>query len=166
MAAARVAGRERKENTMAQKANSLAHTKRTRKCRVALCPKHGRGAIHDQCREDLGQIPGRPCQWKGVEMIEGHLMPDHARMPAGIPPKTGVPGFMGYPRGKSSLLMFDRHANLKHEFGNRKFWAEGYYVSTVGLNEATIAKYIREQEQADIALDRPGVKEYEDPSEK
>jgi putative transposase len=166
MAAARVAGRERKENTMAQKANSLAHTKWMCKHRVVFCPKHGRGAIHDQYREDLGQIPGQPCQWRGVEAIEGHLMPGHARMPAGIPPKTGVPGFMGYPRGKSSLLMFDRHANLKYKFGNRKFWAEGYYVSTVGPSEATIAKYIREQEQADIALDRPGVKEYGDPSEK
>jgi putative transposase len=166
MAAARVAGRERKENTMAQKANSLAHTKWMCKHRVVFCPKHGRGAIHDQYREDLGQIPGQPCQWRGVEAIEGHLMPGHARMLAGIPPKTGVPGFMGYPRGKSSLLMFDRHANLKYKFGNRKFWAEGYYVSTVGPSEATIAKYIREQEQADIALDRPGVKEYGDPSEK
>jgi putative transposase len=166
MAAARVAGRERKENTMAQKANSLAHTKWMCKHRVVFCPKHGRGAIHDQYREDLGQIPGQPCQWRGVEAIEGHLMPDHVHMLAGIPPKTSVPGFMGYLKGKSSLLMFDRHANLKYKFGNRKFWAEGYYVSTVGPSEATIAKYIREQEQADIALDRPGVKEYGDPSEK
>jgi putative transposase len=83
-----------------------------------------------------------------------------------VPPETGVPGFMGYPRGKSPLLMFDRHANLKHEFGNRKFWAEGYYVSTVGPSEAAIARHARGQGRADIALDRPGVKEYEDPSEK
>ena len=91
-------------------------------------------------------------------------MPDHARILAGIPPKIGVPGSTGCLKGKSPLLMSGRHANLKHEFGNRKFWAEGYYVSTVGLNEATIAKYIREQEQADIALDRPSAREYEDPS--
>ena len=90
-------------------------------------------------------------------------MPDHVHMPAGIPPKISVPDFMGYLRGKSSLLMFERHANLKYEFGNREFWAEGRCVSTVGLNGATAAKYIREQEKADIALDRLSVKEYEDP---
>jgi putative transposase len=97
---------------------------------------------------------------EGVEIIEGHLMPDHVHMLAGIPPKTGVSSFMGYLKGRSSLLMFDRHANFKHEFGNRKFWGEGCYVSTVVPSEATIAKYIREQEQADIALDRLSVKEY------
>jgi putative transposase len=93
-------------------------------------------------------------------------MPDHAHMPAGVPPEAGVPGFVGYPRGKSSLLVFDRHANLKHEFGNRKFWAEGRCVPAVGPSEAAIAKHAREQEQADIALDRPGVREHGDPSEK
>ena len=91
-------------------------------------------------------------------------MPDHARMLAGIPPKIGVPGSMGYLKGKSSLLMSGRHANLKHESGNRKFWAEGCHVPAAGLNEATIAKYIREQEQADIALDRLSARGYEDPS--
>ena len=74
-----------------------------------------------------------------------------------------VSSFMGYLKGKSSLMMFERHANLKYKFGNRKFWSEGYYVSTVGLNEATIAKYIREQEASDQALDKLSVKEYEDP---
>ena len=90
-------------------------------------------------------------------------MPDHVHMPVGIPPKISVSSFMGYLKGKSSLMMFDRHADLKYKFGNRKFWAEGHCVSTVGLNEATIAKYIREQEAADIALDRVSVKEHEDP---
>ena len=90
-------------------------------------------------------------------------MPDHVHMPAGIPPKLSVSSFMGYLKGKSSLLMLDRHANLRYEFGNRKFWAEGRCVSTVGLNESTIGKYIRGQESADIALDRLSVKEYGDP---
>ena len=98
-----------------------------------------------------------------MEIIEGHLMPDHVHIPVGIPPKISVSSFMGYLKGKSALMVFDEHANLKYKFGNRKFWAEGYYVSTVGLNEATIAKYIRGQEAADIALDRLSVKEYEDP---
>lgn len=90
-------------------------------------------------------------------------MPTHVHMLVSIPPKISVSSFMGYLKGKSSLMMFDRHANLKYKFGNRKFWAEGCYVSTVGLNEATIAKCIREQESADIALDRLSVKEYEGP---
>ena len=90
-------------------------------------------------------------------------MPDHVHMLVSIPPKMSVSSFMGYLKGKSSLMMFERHANLKYKFGNRKFWSEGYYVSTVGLNEATIAKYIREQEASDQALDKLSVKEYEDP---
>ena len=166
MGIVQVAGRERKESTMAQKANSLAHTKWMCKCHIVSCPEHGRKAICSQCREDLGTILRQLCQWKGVEIIEGHLMPDRVHMLVSIPPRISVPGFMGCLKGKSSLLMFGKHANLKYKFGNRKFWAEGYYVSTVGLNEATIAKYIREQEQADIALDRLSVKEYEDPFKK
>ena len=136
---------------MAQKASSPAHTKRMCRYRIVPCPKHGRKAICSRCRKDLGEILRNLCQWKGVETMEGHLAPDHVRMLVSIPPKIRVPSFMGYLKGKSSLLMSGRHANLKHKFGNRKLWAEGYYVSTVGLNEATIAKYIREQEQADIA---------------
>ena len=163
MVIVQVASPEGKAVAVAQKANSLAHTKWRCKYHIVFAPKHGRKAIHDQYRRDLGEIPGQLCQWKGFEIIEGHLMPDHVHMLAGIPPKTGASGLVGYLKGKSSLLMFDRHANLRHEFGNRKFWAEGHCVPAVGLNEATIAKYIREQERADIALDRLSVKEYEDP---
>ena len=90
-------------------------------------------------------------------------MPDHVHMLLAIPPKYSVASVMGYLKGKSSPMIFDRHANMKYKFGNRKFRSAGYYVSTVGLNEATIAKYTREQEKADIALDRLSVKEYEDP---
>ena len=93
-------------------------------------------------------------------------MSDHVHMPAGMPPKPAPASFMGYLKGKSALMMFDKHANLKHEFGNRHFWSEGYYVSTVGLNEATIRKYIQEQEAHDVALDKLSVKEYEDPFKK
>ena len=154
---------EGKVIAMAQKANSLAHTKWTRKYHIVFAPKYRRKIVYNQYRKDLGEILRQLCQWKGVEIIEGHLMPDHVHMLVSIPPKYSVSSFMGYLKGKSSLLMFDRHANLKYKFGNRKFWAEGYYVSTVGLNEATIAKRIREQERADIAQDRLSVKEYEDP---
>ena len=109
------------------------------------------------------QILRQLCSYKGVEILEGHLMPDHVNMLVSIPPKISVSQFMGYLKGKSALMIFDKHANLKYKFGNRHFWSEGYYVSTVGLNEATIKKYIQEQEKHDIAIDKLSVKEYEDP---
>ena len=90
-------------------------------------------------------------------------MPDHVHMLVSLPLKISVSSFRGYLKGKSSLMMFDRHANLKYKFGNRHFWAEGYYVSTVGLNDATVRKHIRDQERADILQDKMSVKEYEDP---
>ncbi|HFI0677639.1 TPA: IS200/IS605 family transposase, partial [Streptococcus suis] len=92
-----------------------------------------------------------------------HMMPDYVHMLVLIPPKLSISDFMGYLKSKSALMIFDKHANLKYKYGNRKFWARGYYVSTVGLNEKTVAKYIREQEKNDIALDKLSVKEYEDP---
>ena len=119
--------------------------------------------IYNQYRKDLAEILHDLCAYKGVEIIEGHLMPDHVHMLVSIPPKISVASFMGYLKGKSSLMMFDRHANLKYKFGNRHFWSEGYYVSTVGLNDATVKKYIRDQERADILQDKMSVKEYEDP---
>ena len=149
---------------MAQKAYSLSHTKWMCKYHVVFTPKYRRKVIYNQIRSDLGEIFRKLCQYKGIEIIEGHLMPDHVHVLLAIPPKYSVASVMGYLKGKSSLMIFDRHASLKYKFGNRKFWAEGYYVSTVGLNEATIAKYIREQESHDIALDKLSVKEYEDPS--
>jgi putative transposase len=89
-----------------------------------------------------------------VEIIEGKAMVDHVHLLVSIPPKMSVSSFMGYLKGKSALMMFDRHANLKYKFGNRHFWSRGYYVSTVGLNEATIAKYVREQKKHDQMMDR------------
>ena len=90
-------------------------------------------------------------------------MPDHVHMLVSIPPKISVSQFMGYLKGKSALMIFDKHANLKYKFGNRYFWSEEYYVNTVGLNEATIKKYIQEQEKYGIAIDKLSVKGYEDP---
>ena len=149
--------------TMAQKAHSLSHTKWMCKYHIVFTPKYRRKIIYNQYRSSLGEIFHRLCQYKGVEIIEGHLMPDHVHMLVSIPPRMSVASFMGYLKGKSALMMFDKHANLKYKFGNRHFWAEGYYVSTVGLNEATIKKYIQEQEKHDIALDKLSVKEYENP---
>lgn len=90
-------------------------------------------------------------------------MPDHVHLVLSIPPKISVSNFMGYLKGKSALMMFEKHANLKYKFGNRHFWAEGYYVSTIGLNEETIRKYVREQVKHDQTIDKLSVKEYEDP---
>lgn len=97
------------------------------------------------------------------EIIEGHAMPDHIHLLVAIPPKMSVSEFMGYLKGKSAMMIFDRHSNLKYKFGNRNFWSTGYYVSTVGLNEATIAKYIREQDKHDQMMDKISKKELEDP---
>lgn len=114
-------------------------------------------------RKDLKEIIKEPCRYKEVEIVEGHLMPDHVHLLLEIPLKLSVSSFMGYLKGKSALMMFDRHANLKYKFGNRHFWSEGFYVSTVGLNTATVEKYIREQEMHDQIVNKLSVKEYGDP---
>jgi putative transposase len=119
--------------------------------------------IFNQIRKDIGEILRELCKYKGIEIHEGQLMADHVHMLISIPPKNSVSSVMGYLKGKSALMIFERHANLKYKYGNRHFWCEGYYVSTVGLNEATIKKYIQEQEQRDQATDRLSVKEYKDP---
>ena len=114
-------------------------------------------------KESIRDILKQLCDYKGVEILEGKLMVDHVHMLVTILPKYSISQFMGYLKAKSALMIFDRHANLKYKYGYRHFWAEGYYVSTVGLNEATIRKYIQEQEKHDIMLDKVSVKEYEDP---
>ncbi|ETJ13983.1 MAG: IS200 family transposase [Veillonella sp. DORA_A_3_16_22] len=130
---------------------------------IVFTPKYRRKVIYNQYRNSLREILRRLCEYKGVKIIEGELMADHVHMLVLIPPKISVSSFMGYLKGKSALMMFDKHANLKYKFGNRHFWSEGYYVSTVGLNEATVKKYIREQELHDQMKDKLSVKEYEDP---
>ena len=143
--------------------NSLSHTKWNCKYHIVFAPKYRRKAFYGEKRAKVGKILRQLCEWKGVKIIEAEVCPDHVHMLVEIPPKMAVSSFMGYLKGKSALMMLDKHANLKYKFGNRHFWAEGYYVSTVGLNEATIKKYIEEQEKHDIALDKLSVREYEDP---
>ena len=123
---------------MANKSNSLSHTKWMCKYHIVFIPKYRRKAIYGVYKESIREILIQLCRYKGVEILEGHLMPDHVHMLVSIPPKISVSQFMGYLKGKSALMIFDKHANLKYKYGNRHFWAEGYYVSTVGLNEATI----------------------------
>lgn len=148
---------------MANQRDALSHTKWVCKYHIVFTPKYRRKAIYGQYKTSIGEILRQLCNYKGVTIEEGHLMPDHVHMLVSIPPKYSVSQIMGYLKGKSSLMIFDKHANLKYKFGNRHFWSEGYYVSTVGLNEATIRKYIQDQERHDIAMDKLSVKEYEDP---
>ena len=148
---------------MANKSNSLSSTTWMCKYHIVFIPKYRRKSIYGQYRESLQEIIRTLCKYKGVEILEGHMMPDHVHLLLSIPPKMSVSSFMGYLKGKSAMMVFDKHADLKYKFGNRHFWASGYYVSTVGLNEATIAKYIREQEKQDQIEDKLYSKEYEDP---
>ena len=148
---------------MAEKYDSLSHTKYYIRYHIIFTPKYRRKIIYSSLRKDIGEYLSRLCKYKGVKLIEGHLMPDHVHMLVSIPPKLSVSQFMGYLKGKSAMMIFEYHANLKYKFGNRHFWADGYYVSTVGLNEETIKKYIRDKEKDDIAKDKLSVKEYTDP---
>ena len=115
----------RKGDFMANKYNDLAHTKWMCKYHIVFTPKYRRKIIYNQLKCDIRDILKQLCSYKGVEIIEGHLMPDHIHMLVSIPPKMSVSSFMGYLKGKSALMIFDRHANLKYKFGNRHFWSEG-----------------------------------------
>ena len=144
-------------------AKNMAHTKWMCKYHVVFTPKYRRKIIYYEWRKDIQQIIRDLCKWKGIEIIEGHMMPDHIHLLLSIPPKYSISQIMGYIKGKSAMMIFERHANLKYKFGNRHFWSTGYYVSSVGLNTATIQKYIREQEKQDQIEDKLYSKEYEDP---
>lgn len=125
--------------------------------------KYRRKAIYGKLRKDIGAILRQLCAYKDVEIIEAHAMPDHIHMLLRIPPKIAVSNFMGYLKGKSSLMIFERHANLKYKYGNRKFWAKGFFVSTVGLDTKKVQEYIRDQEKEDMMQDNLSNKEYKDP---
>ncbi len=144
-------------------AQSLSHSKWLCKYHIVFTPKYRRKVIYYQLRADIQKIIKDLCKWKGIEIVEGHMMSDHVHLLSSIPPKYSISQIMGYLKGKSAMMIFERHANLKYKFGNRHFWAEGYYVSTVGLNTATIQKYIREQEKEDQIMDKLKTKEYVNP---
>ncbi len=143
--------------------NSLAHSKWNCKYHVVFAPKYRRMIIYNQIKVDIGKILRKLCDQKGIEIIEAELCPDHIHMLIAIPPKYSVAQIMGYLKGKSSLMIFDRHANLKYKYGNRHFWCRGYYVDTVGKNTKKIAEYIRNQLQEDIAGDQLTLFESVDP---
>ena len=130
--------------------DSLAHTTWECKYHIVFAPKFRRKEIYGKLKQEIGMILRELCRRKEVEIINAEACPDHIHMYVSIPPKLCISSFMGYLKGKSTLIIFERHANLKYKYGNRHFGAEGYYVSTVGLNESTIKKYIRDQEKHDI----------------
>ena len=119
--------------------------------------------IYGKIKEDLGIILRKLCQQKSVEIIEAQACPDHIHMLISIPPKYSVSQIMGYLKGKSSLMIFDRHANLKYKYGNRHFWARGYFVDTVGRNKKAIKAYIQNQLEEDKMSDQISIKEFIDP---
>ena len=143
--------------------NTLAHTKWNCKYHIVFAPKYRRQVIYGKLRVDIGKILRELCERKGIEIIEAELCKDHVHMLICIPPKYSVSEIMGYMKGKSSLIIFDRHANLKYKYGNRHFWCRGYYVDTVGKNKNRIAEYIRNQLQEDSVADQLSLQEYIDP---
>ena len=128
-----------------------------------FAPKYRRKAIYGKIRVDIGKILRLLCERKGIQIIEAECCPDHIHMLVEIPPKYSVSQIVGYLKGKSSLMIFDKHANLKYKYGSRHFWCRGYFVDTVGKNKKRIEEYIRTQLQEDIAEDQISLKEYIDP---
>ena len=143
--------------------NTLAHTSWRCKYHIVFAPKYRRKEIYGKCRVEIGKMIRILCQRKGINIVEAELCPDHIHMLVEIPPKYSVSQIVGYLKGKSSLMIFDKFANLKYKYGNRHFWCRGYYVDTVGKNEKKIAEYIRTQLQSDIVDDQMTLKEYIDP---
>ena len=143
--------------------NSLSHSKWNCKYHIVFVPKYRRMVIYRQIKMDVGRILRKLCEQKGVEIIEAQACTDHIHMMVSIPPNLSVAQFVGFLKGKSALMIFDRRANLKYKYGNRHFWCRGYYVDTVGRNAKVIEKYIRNQLQEDIAADQISFKEYYDP---
>ena len=143
--------------------DSLAHTKWNCKYHIVFAPKFRRRAIYGEYKADIGKILRELCAWKEVEIIEAHACIDHIHMYVSIPPKLSVSGFVGFLKGKSALILFERHANLKYKYGQRHFWCRGFYVDTVGRNEKAIAEYIQNQEKEDMISDQISIKEYTDP---
>ena len=143
--------------------NSLSHSKWRSQYHIVFAPKFRRKEVYGKIKVDIGKILRKLCEQKGIEIIQAQACVDHIHMLVSIPPSLSVSQFVGYLKGKSSLMIFDRHANLKYKYGNRHFWCRGYYVDTVGRNKKVIENYIKKQLQEDIINDQISFKEYIDP---
>ncbi len=146
--------------------NSLAHTTWNCKYHIVFAPKYRRKAFFGQKRLEIGAILRSLCEWKEVEIIEAEVCPDHVHMLVSIPPKLRVSGFMGYLKGKSSILIYQKYANMKFKYRNREFWCRGYYVDTVGKNKKAIAEYIANQLKEDKEMEQMTIYEKIDPFKK
>lgn len=143
--------------------NSLSHSKWRCQYHIVFAPKFRRKEIYGKIKVDIGKILRKLCEQKGVEIMEAEACVDYIHILVSIPPSISVSQFMGYLKGKSSLMIFDRHANLKYKYGNRHFWYRGYYVDTVGRNKQAIENYIKNQLQEEIINDQISFKDYIDP---
>ena len=143
--------------------NSLAHTKWNCNYHIVFAPKNRRKILYNEKKEAVREIIRTLCAWKGVEIIEGEICPDHIHILVSIQPKMSVSGFVGYLKGKSSLMMFQRFGNMKFAYRNREFWCKGYYVDTTGKNTAAIKKYIADQLKWDKESDQISIYDPRDP---
>ena len=146
--------------------NSLAHTTWNCKYHIVFAPKYRRKVFFGQKRLEIGAILRSLCEWKEVEIIEAEVCPDHVHMLVSIPPKLSVSGFMGYLKGKSSILIYQKYANMKFKYRNREFWCRGYYVDTVGKNKKAIAEYIANQLKEDKEMEQMAIFGKVDPFKK
>ena len=148
---------------MANDVKSLAHTKWNCKYHIVFAPKYRRKVFFGEKKREIGKILRQLCEWKGVEIVEAEICPDHVHMLVSIPPKVAVSSFMGYLKGKSSLMIYEQFGDMKFKYRNREFWCRGYYVDTVGKNAKRIAEYIQNQLKEDIIHDQITIRDLEDP---
>jgi len=141
----------------------MPHTKWNCKYHIVFAPKYRRQIIYGKIKQDIGMMLRKLCENKGIEIIEAEACKDHIHMLVSIPPKYSVSQIMGYLKGKSSLMIFEKYANMKYKYGNRHFWCRGYYVDTVGRNKKAIEQYIRNQLEQDYEEEQLSLKEYIDP---
>ena len=143
--------------------DSLAHTKWNCKYHIVFAPKYRRQIIYGKIKADIGKMLRKLCEYKQIEILEAEACKDYIHMLISVPPKYSISQIMGYLKGKSSLMIFEKYANLKYKYGNRHFWCRGFYVDTVGRNKKAIAEYIRNQLQEDKEAEQLSIKEYIDP---
>ena len=143
--------------------NSLTHTKWNCKYHVVFAPKYRRKVFYEEKRLEIGAILRELCRWKGVEIVEAEVCPDHIHMLLEIPPKMSVSGFMGFLKGKSSLMIYQKWGNIKFKYRNRQFWCRGYYVDTIGKNAKAIKEYIANQLKEDKEASQLSIDDLDDP---
>ncbi|MFR1553305.1 MAG: IS200/IS605 family transposase [Coriobacteriales bacterium] len=148
---------------MKNEINKTAHSTYRCEYHIVFAPKYRRQIVYGQIKKDIGEIIRKLCNEKKVEIIEAEACPNHIHMLVSIPPYLSIAQFVGFLKSKSTLMIFDRHANLKYKYGSRSFWCRGYYVDTVGKNERIIQEYIKNQLQEDSMNDQISMKEYIDP---